>query len=149
VDQLRGPSTSDLRAALRSRLPDYMVPASFVVLDALPLTPNGKVDRRALPAPGQTWSGARIWADAGKVSSLPSTTTEVEVARSWKNVLGIDDLGVDDKFFDLGGHSLSAIQVVTRIERELGCEIRFNDLIFQTLRQVAAVCERQRADRVR
>jgi acyl carrier protein len=149
VDPLRGPSTSDLRSELRSHLPEYMVPAAFVVLDALPLTPNGKVDRRALPAPGQTFGPASAWSDAGKVSSRPSTSVEVEVARIWKSILAADDLGLDDKFFDLGGHSLSAIQVVTRIERELGCEIKFNDLIFQTLRQVAAACEKQLADRVR
>jgi amino acid adenylation domain-containing protein len=148
VDPLGGPSTSDLRSVLRSCLPDYMVPAAFVVLDTLPLTPNGKIDRRALPAPGQTWGAASAWSDAGQVSSRPSTNVEVEVARIWKNVLGTDDLGLDDKFFDLGGHSLLAIQVVTRIERELGCQITFNDLIFQTLRQVAAACEKQMADRV-
>jgi amino acid adenylation domain-containing protein len=145
VDPLRRPSTSDLRSALRNRLPDYMVPAAFVMLDALPLTPNGKVDRRALPAPGEVGGGNRVWKDASRGPSRPTTDAEVAVARIWKSILGLDDVGLDDKFFDLGGHSLNAIQVVTRIERELACQIKFNDLIFQTLRQVAAACETQLA----
>jgi amino acid adenylation domain-containing protein len=146
VDPLRNPSTSDLRSALRRRLPDYMVPSAFVPLDALPLTPNGKVDRRALPEPGQAWGGTRPLVPASDAASRPSTDTEVAVARIWKSVLRTDNVDVDDKFFDLGGHSLNAIQVLTKIEQELGCQVKFNDLIFQTLRQVAASCEKQLAD---
>jgi acyl carrier protein len=134
---------------LKDKLPAYMVPAAFVVLDALPLTPNGKVDRGALPAPEKAWVGARVWGDAGNTSSRPATGLEVEVARIWKSALGTDEVGVDDKFFDLGGHSLVALRVISMIKRELGCEVRFNDLEYQTLRQVAAACEKQLADGAR
>ena len=137
----RGFSINEIRSALRSRLPGYMVPATFVMLDELPLSPNGKVDRRALPAPERTWKDQPEWGDVADVSHLPSTQAEVSIARIWQDVLLLDDISVDDKFFDLGGHSLNAIQVMTRMEGELGFSVEFNDLIFQTLRQIAASCE--------
>jgi amino acid adenylation domain-containing protein len=143
----QGDVTTELKKFLKQKLPTYMVPAAFVMMDALPFTQNGKVDRQALPAPGKTktWGGARVW-DAAKVSSRPSSDVEVAVARIWKSVLGTDDIGVDDKFFDLGGHSLKALQVISTIKRELGCKVTFNDLMYQTLRQAAASCEKQLAD---
>jgi amino acid adenylation domain-containing protein len=119
VDSLSGPSTSDIRSTLRKLMPDYMMPTAFVALTELPLTPNGKVDRRALPAPERAWGGRREWSDAEKVSLRPSTEAEISIARIWRSVLSADDISVNDKFFDLGGHSLSAIQVITRLEREL------------------------------
>ena len=124
-------------------MPDYMMPTAFVTLTELPLTPNGKVDRRSLPAPEHTWGGRREWSDAADVSLQPSTEAEISIARIWRSVLLTDDISVNDKFFDLGGHSLSAIQVITRLERELNYQVKFNDLIFQTLRQIAVACENQ------
>jgi amino acid adenylation domain-containing protein len=149
------PSTSqpnlatELKTFLKEKLPAYMVPAAFVVLDELPLTPNGKVDRRALPEPGQAWRGTRAWTDAGSTSSRPGTSVEVAIARIWTGVLGTNEVNLDDKFFDLGGHSLTALQVISMLKRELGCQVRFNDLVYQTLRQLAAACEKQLADAVR
>jgi acyl carrier protein len=122
-------------------MPDYMMPTAFVTLTELPLTPNGKVDRRALPAPERTWAGRREWSDDAAVSLRPSTEAEISIARIWRSVLLTDDISVNDKFFDLGGHSLSAIQVITRLERELNYQVKFTDLIFQTLRQIAVACE--------
>ncbi|MFL6119209.1 MFS transporter, partial [Actinophytocola sp.] len=104
-------STSDLRAALKDRLPEYMVPAAFVELDELPLSPNGKLDRAALPAPV-------VSRDASTELIAPRTGTEQLLAAVWSEVLGVETLGIDDDFFDLGGHSMLATQVVARIRRD-------------------------------
>jgi acyl-coenzyme A synthetase/AMP-(fatty) acid ligase len=96
-----------LREALQRRLPKYMVPAHFVMLDALPLTPNGKLDRRALPAPEGGASRAEYVA--------PRTPAEEQLVRIWAEVLGVEPIGVLDDFFDLGGHSLRTIEVLSRI----------------------------------
>ncbi|MEH0982521.1 non-ribosomal peptide synthetase/MFS transporter [Micromonospora sp. CPCC 205556] len=108
---LVGPaSATDLKAALKRRLPEYMVPAAFVSLDALPLTSNGKLDRRALPAP--------VAARAAEVALVePRTATERTLAGIWSDLLGVPTLGIDDDFFDLGGHSMLATQVVARIRK--------------------------------
>jgi amino acid adenylation domain-containing protein len=98
-----------LRAALARRLPEYMVPTTFVVLDALPLTPNGKVDRKALPAP----DGGRR--DVETVYLAPRTAVEEVVAGIWAEALGLDRVGVLDDFFALGGHSLLSTRIVARI----------------------------------
>ena len=103
------PSSSELRSYLGERLPEYMVPSAFVMLDAVPLTPNGKVDRRALleaDQPGLT---------LGKKFIAPGTPTERIVARAWSETLGVDSVGSDDNFFELGGHSLTAVLLVARV----------------------------------
>ncbi|MGI4859538.1 MAG: amino acid adenylation domain-containing protein, partial [Janthinobacterium lividum] len=105
------PDTAMLLAALRKRLPYYMVPAAVVPLERMPLTPGGKVDRRALPPP--TFA-------AGRHFSPPATQTEQRIATIWAEVLGIAQIGRDDSFFDLGGNSLSAVQLVSRMERATG-----------------------------
>jgi acyl carrier protein len=110
-----------------------MVPSNFVVLDALPLTPNGKVDRKALPAPDQAradWHGTFI---------APSNPTEDLLARLWGEVLGIDRVGIHDNFFDLGGHSLQAVQLVSRASKALGCEVPVKALFLYPT--VAALAE--------
>jgi amino acid adenylation domain-containing protein len=118
------PSATELRAFLRERLPDYMVPSSFVRLDALPLTPNGKVDRRALPAPGPSRPelGALV---------PPRTPVEAEVAGLWREVLSVAEIGVHDDFFELGGHSILGTQMVSRLRDALGVELPLRRL-FET-----------------
>ncbi|WP_157450450.1 non-ribosomal peptide synthetase [Bradyrhizobium sp. ARR65] len=98
--------TDQMRAFLKARLPDYMVPAQFVFLDALPLTPNGKVDRKLLPAPSN--------ASVGK-GGAPQTETEKAVAALWSELLGVDGIGIEDDFFDLGGQSMTAVGLVARL----------------------------------
>ncbi|MET0397710.1 MAG: amino acid adenylation domain-containing protein [Longimicrobiaceae bacterium] len=115
-----GPDEAELRAWLRERLPEYMVPAAFVAVDAIPLTPNGKVDRRALPAPEPSRPAAE--------RAAPRTPLEAEVAAIWTEVLGGEPVGVGDNFFELGGHSLRATQVVSRARGAFGVELSVRDL---------------------
>ncbi|HEX2211108.1 MAG TPA: amino acid adenylation domain-containing protein [Longimicrobium sp.] len=103
---------AELRAYLRERLPEPMVPAAFVPLDALPLTPNGKLDRRALPLPTAALGGAAYVA--------PRDALELRLARLWEEVLGAGPLGVRDDFFDVGGHSLAALRLLAGVERITG-----------------------------
>ena len=98
-----------LRSFLKDELPDYMMPAVFVPLEALPLMPNGKVDRRALPAPDRTQ------AETGNPFVASRTPTEELVTQIWAQVLGVERVGIHDDFFHLGGHSLLATQVVSRL----------------------------------
>ncbi len=116
------PAPDELRSLLRARLPEYMVPASFVTLDALPLMVNGKVDRKALPAPTVSRPTRAL------VS--PRDPTEALIAGIWRELLGVEEVGVHDDFFELGGHSLLAMQVVSRIRRSLAVDIPLR-LLFQ------------------
>ncbi len=128
------PMASELRAALRRRLPDYMIPNIFQFLDALPLNTSGKVDRGALPDP-------RGFATRVSSSSPPRTDAEKMLASVWQEVLGIDRVHVEDNFFDLGGHSLLAMQVTARLESREGIQINPMKLAFLNLGQFAAECD--------
>ncbi|WP_213781852.1 MupA/Atu3671 family FMN-dependent luciferase-like monooxygenase, partial [Caballeronia sp. dw_276] len=105
LTQRAKPGARVLRGHLRERLPEYMVPSHFVVLDAMPLTPNGKLDRRALPVPELEQAGTGVYVE-------PRTATERTIAAIWSQVLGRERVGALDDFFDLGGHSLLATQVI-------------------------------------
>jgi amino acid adenylation domain-containing protein len=105
-----------LREALRLWLPDYMVPSAFVILDSLPLTPNGKVDRDALPSPD--FDGLRT---TGPVP--PTTVEEKQLVEIWKNLLPVKEIGIQDSFFDLGGHSMLATQFIEAVRENIGVSI--------------------------
>jgi len=118
-------STEHFRAHLKRDLPDYMIPAHFVSLPKLPLTVNGKLDRKALPAPDLEASDSRTEHVA------PRTPTESRIASIWGEALGIDSPGVNDNFFDLGGHSMKAAQIVTKLRSTLDVEIGMRHLFEQ------------------
>ena len=110
---------AEIRAALAERLPEYMVPAAVVVLESLPLTPNGKLDTRALPAP-EYQDGDRYRAPANEVEEI--------LAGIYAQVLGLERVGVEDSFFDLGGDSLSAMRVIAAINTRLGADLAVRTL---------------------
>ena len=121
-----------LRQYLRDTLPEYMVPSAFVPLEALPLTPNGKLDRQALPSP----DAARQ--ETATPFEAPATEVERKLAGIFRELLGLNEIGVDDNFFDLGANSLMMVQVVEKIRAELGIKMSLVRLFeFTTLRSLA------------
>ena len=139
-----GPTSDELREFLRAKLPEYMVPGWFVTLGALPLTPNGKVDRRALPAPESAQpanSRAQFVAPTGELES--------RLATLWQEILGIPRVGVDDNFFDVGGHSLLVVRLHRRIGALVDKPVSLTDLYrFPTLRSFAAWASSDDANKV-
>jgi acyl-CoA synthetase (AMP-forming)/AMP-acid ligase II/acyl carrier protein len=107
------PASGELREYLRERVPDYMIPAAFVMLDALPLTPNGKIDRRALPAPQGDF-------DKEKGFVAPRNEVEEQLAQIWQEILGVKSISVTNNFFEVGGHSLLAVRLMARVEQHWG-----------------------------
>ena len=121
--QLAAPSPGELRAYLSSLLPAYMVPSAFVSLNQLPRTPNGKVDRKAL-LPAQDLSAPAI--------VPPRDTVDRALCLEWTDILGIAEIGIDDDFFSLGGHSLMATRLRSRIAEHFGVELSVADLFRAT-----------------
>ena len=125
-----------LREALERRLPGYMVPSAFVMLESLPLTANGKIDRRALPDPD--WflpqrQGAYV---------EPRSATQQQLAAIWSDLLGVDPIGLGDDFFELGGHSLLATQVVSRIRDVFSVDLGLRQLFdTPTIEELAAAID--------
>ena len=133
------PSTGELRGALRSNMPEYMIPSIFIFLDALPLNLNGKVDRKALPDP-KDWSESRGGAEElCKPPHRYGTVYRRSLARS----PGVERVSAHDNFFDLGGHSLLSLKAVARIEEKLGQRIHPSEMVLQTLRQIASTYEQK------
>ena len=129
------PTAPALRAALSAQLADFMLPAAFVLLDAFPLTPNGKLDRQALPAPDYA-------ATTGREFAVPAGEIEVAMAEIWQELLGIARIGRDDSFLDVGGHSLQAMRLATRVAERFGVELTVRDVFARpTLRALAQLCE--------
>ena len=116
------PSAHDLRSFLHQKLPDYMVPSTFVFLDSLPLTPNGKLDRKALPAPDQSRT------ELNDAFAAPRNPVAKILADIWCTVLKLDKVGIHDNFFHLGGHSLLATRVVSRIRDAFKLDLPFRAL---------------------
>jgi amino acid adenylation domain-containing protein len=133
-----GLSVEGLQTHLQALLPEYMVPTRYVLLDRLPLTPSGKVDRKALPMPDATPT-------SGSSYVAPRTPLEESLVAIWQEVLKIERVGVKDNFFDLGGHSLLMMQVVSRVERVLGIAMPVRSFFeFPTIAALAAEIERRR-----
>ncbi|PUA36528.1 non-ribosomal peptide synthetase [Paenibacillus elgii] len=126
----------ELRSALAAVLPGYMIPSYFVQLEQMPLTLNGKVDRNALPAPAEAGGQSAASLEA------PRTATEAQLLRIWQDVLGTRSIGIQDNFFEIGGHSLRATTLAAKIHKELNWNISLRD-IFQspTIEGLAKVIE--------
>jgi amino acid adenylation domain-containing protein len=133
-NQVQALTTSELRRFLKQKLPDYMVPSAFVMLDALPLTPNGKVDRRALPVPDQSGQ------EPEETFVAPRDELELQLTKIWEKVLGKKPIGIRDNFFELGGHSLLAVRLFAQIEKTFGKDLPLATL-FQapTVEQIANI----------
>ena len=128
------PTTAELRAFLREKLPEYMLPAVFVTLKTMPLTPNGKVNRQALPAPDHA-----DLAPKGEFAAARDAS-ETKLVDIWENVLNVRPIGIRDNFFDLGGHSLVAVRLMNRIEEAFGKTLPIATLLqAPTIEQLAAM----------
>ena len=133
------PAPTLLRTYLQERLPLYMIPSTFVLLDALPLLPNGKVDRRALvqePRTGLTENRTVV---------APRTRVEKALAAIWTDLLNLEQVGISDNFFDVGGHSLLAVQLLNRMKKQFGQSNLSLATLFQvpTIEQAAALLEKE------
>jgi len=123
-----------LRATLREKLPEYMIPARYIELEAFPFTPNNKIDRNALPALDETTSS-----DHRRSVTPPTNDIEQTIVGIWKEVLGISSAGIENNFFDLGGHSLLALKVHRRLTETFGNKITIVDLFrYPTVKTLAA-----------
>ncbi|MEC7724231.1 MAG: non-ribosomal peptide synthetase, partial [Planctomycetota bacterium] len=127
------PAPDVLRAQLRAALPEFMVPSAFVALSELPRTPNMKVDRKALPEPGA------VAAPAARELAAAADDIEAAILAIWRESLGTDDVGVEDNFFDSGGHSILAVKVHRAVTQRLDVDLAVTDLFrFTTVRALAA-----------
>jgi surfactin family lipopeptide synthetase C len=128
---------SELRSFLKHKLPDYMVPSAFMLLDALPLTPNGKIDRLALSQRCDYVSDEAAFTEA-------QTPTEEEIAEIWTALLGLEKVGTNQNFFDLGGHSLMATQLISRVRSCFGVELALCDFFAApTIQNLAELIEEE------
>jgi amino acid adenylation domain-containing protein len=131
-----------LRAYLEEKLPEYMVPSTFVWLDRLPLTPNGKVDRKALPQP------ERRSAEMESAYMAPRTELEKTISSIWQEVLGVERVGVGDNFFDLGGHSLFMAEIFAKLQSVVNKSFTMVELYeYPTVASLANYLSRDRAER--
>jgi acyl carrier protein len=122
-----------VREALRARLPEYMVPSDVLVIGELPLTPNRKIDRKALPAPDATGAQPSV------ENKPPESEIDRQIAEVWQEMLGRDGVGIDDNFFDLGGHSLLVVRVHRKLQEVLGRSLALTDLYrFPTIRALSS-----------
>ena len=136
-------TSGELRDFLKTKLPDYMIPAAFVFLEALPLTPNGKVDRKALPAPEQ------VRPEQGEPFAAPGTPTETALVEIWREVLRVERVGVHDNFFELGGHSLLMTQIILRLRDAFQVELPMRKFFESpTIAELSAAVEELLAEEI-
>jgi amino acid adenylation domain-containing protein len=139
--QLPGPSPDDLRHFLQSRVPPYMIPAMFVELERMPLLPSGKIDRLALPRPTFGAHSKR------RVAARARSEIETRLTAIWKEVLELGEISVDDNFFDLGGHSLDGMRVLSRVRRDFHIDVPIRVLFDgPTIAEFANELEKRRAE---
>ena len=133
--------SSELVAFLRKQLPYYMIPAVFVWMESFPLTPSGKVDSKALPDPAKNGVGLK------QEYVAPTNDIQKQLVHIWKDVLGVEEVGILDNFFDLGGHSLKAAKLLSRVQKRLSVKLAMQDIFanpnIETLSKVIAKSARQ------
>jgi acyl carrier protein len=128
----------ELRKYLRTKIPDYMVPSAFVFIDQFPLTPNGKIDRKVLPSPQDSAQPEE------KEYVAPITDTEIKLAAIWCEILKAKRVGVDENFFEIGGHSMIAVTLMVKIEKEMGVRLPLAILFdHSTVRDMALVLDKK------
>ncbi|BAZ54103.1 amino acid adenylation domain-containing protein [Nostoc sp. NIES-4103] len=126
---------NELRSFLQQKLPEYMLPSTFIMLEAMPLTPNGKLDRRALPAPDQQRP------ELQSTFIAPQTPIEKQLAEIWMQVLGLKQVGVNDNFFELGGDSILSLQVIAKA-KQVGLHFTPKQMFqYQTIAQLATIAD--------
>jgi acyl carrier protein len=136
------PAAIELQKHLREKLPEYMIPASYVVMPQLPLTPQGKIDRCSLPKSGEFYV-----AETTSVYVAPRNETEERVVEIWEQVLRLPKIGIDDNFFELGGHSLMATQVVSRMRESFVIELPLRSLFeYPTIAGIAEEIKKARSN---
>jgi amino acid adenylation domain-containing protein len=129
---------TDIRQYLKERLPDYMVPSAFVRMDRFPLTANNKIDRKALPEPASVQTGN------SRVYVKPVSPTEQQLARIWESLLKIERIGIHDDFFESGGHSMIAVTLMIRIEKEFGMRLPMATLFeHSTIHSLAGILDQK------
>ncbi len=134
------PEAGELQLFIKRKLPEYMIPSSFVFLEKFPLSPNGKIDVKALPAPA---SSKRLYKQS---ETVMLTETENDLALIWKEILNIDCIGTEDNFFEIGGHSLFATMVISRIHKVFSIRMPLRSLFEkQTLAEFASEIDKQKA----
>lgn len=131
VPKRQASSVSDLRSFIKQKLPEYMIPSVFVFVDILPLTPNGKIDRQALPTPD-------IRPELTPTYEPPQTKVEETIADIWQQMLHVEKVGINDNFFDLGGHSLLLVQIHAKLRELFNVDISITHLFeYSTIRSLA------------
>jgi acyl carrier protein len=139
--QLPGPSPDDLRHFLQSRVPPFMIPAMFIEIERMPLLPSGKLDRLALPRPTFGAHSKR------RIAARTRSELETRLTAIWEEVLELDEVSVDDNFFDLGGHSLDGMRVLSRVRRDFHIDVPIRVLFDgPTIAQLAIELEKRRAE---
>ncbi|NEO69058.1 MAG: amino acid adenylation domain-containing protein [Moorea sp. SIO3H5] len=131
---------NDLLSFLKTKLPEYMIPAAFVFLELMPLTPNGKVNRRGLPVP----DASSLVPESSFIA--PRDSVELQLAQIWSEILGVSAIGVRDNFFDLGGHSLLAVRLMVQIEKEFGKNLSLAALFQAATIEQLGILLRQNTD---
>ncbi|WP_414589460.1 phosphopantetheine-binding protein, partial [Scytonema sp. PCC 10023] len=135
------PASKELRSFLKNKLPEYMVPSAFVILETLPLTPNGKLDRKALPVPDL----AR--AEMQEAYVAPRDEMERTITAVWQEALHLEKVGIYDNFFDLGGHSLLIIQVHNKLQEVLTRDILIIELFqYPTINSLSEYLNKERVE---
>ncbi|MCC5601609.1 amino acid adenylation domain-containing protein [Nostoc sp. CHAB 5714] len=135
------PSISELRSFLKEKLPDHMVPSAFVMLDNLPLAPSGKIDRKALPKPDN------LRPELETVYVLPRNDMELTITDIWQKILKVEKVGIEDNFFDLGGHSLNVLQVYSKLRELFKPDLAITDLFkYPTISSISRYLNQEEDD---